>query len=731
MRLNLISSMPAPDSNHAGGHTHACRKLAACALFAITPLHAQTPGEDTPATLDTISVVGRAESGAYHADGAAGAKIELPLRELPQSVRVITRQAIDDLGATKLDDVLDYVGGISRQNNFGGMWDNVVIRGLPGDQNGGMTSLFNGLASGRGFNAPRDLAGVERVEFLKGPAAALYGNSEPGGTLNTVSKRPLWKPGHSAELYLGNHALKRAAIDSTTPLSQNISYRFNAAVEDRDGFRDHVGSKRRVLVPALTWRINDSTLVEYVGEWLRHQTPLDRGVVAVNEHLGVIARERFLGEPGDGDVTVDNRTHQLIISHDWNMQWKSRLGISYRETTLNGYSTEATSLQANGDLWRQRRHYDFDSDDIAVQAEVQGIFQTRSVEHELLLGIERFRFEIEKTTLRALPTADNPYSINIYNPVYGQPQPILNEGNPANIHTLERQHNLALYLQDALKLSEQWRLVAGVRVDRYRQTLHNRINDTSARQNPTSSAPRIGVSWLPGEQWTFYANAGRSFRPNYGADAAGNSFAPERGRALELGAKWESAAQDMGLTAALFDIEKRNVLTTDPVNSGFSIAAGQIRSRGLEFDFSGQLTEHWRLNASMMANEVEILRDNSLQVGGRLLGIPRINGSVLAVYENILPGGQRYGIGGGLTHTGKRLGQARTQAEVATGIAVFNLPAYTTAKLVAYMRLNHAVRLTVDVDNVFDRTYYPNSYSRLWVAPGASRTATLGLQVNF
>jgi len=684
-------------------------------------------------TLDAVEVVGRAESGAYHADEAAGAKVDLPLRELPQSVRVITRQAIDDLGANKLDDVLDYVGGISRQNNFGGMWDNVVIRGLPGDQNGGMTSLFNGLASGRGFNAPRDLAGIDRVEFLKGPAAALYGNSEPGGTLNTVSKRPLWKPGHSVEGYLGQQTSRRAAIDSTAPVTQNLAYRINAAIENRDGFRDHVGSKRRVLVPALTWRIGESALLEYVGEWLRHETPLDRGVVAVNEQLGVIPRERFLGEPGDGDVMVDNRTHQLILTRDWNAHWKSRFGLSYRETRLKGFSNPAHALQANGDLWRQRRFNDYDSDDLAVQAELQGLFHTGHVQHELLLGAEWFHFEIEKIILRVNPTASAPYAINIYNPVYGQPRPVLlpGTGSPANLHTLENQYNTALYLQDALKLSEHWRLLAGLRMDRYRQTLDNRITASSNRQNPTSSAPRIGISWLPTTQWTVYANAGRSFRPNYGADANGNSFSPERGRALELGTKWESAAQDMGLTVALFDIEKRNVVTNDPANIGFSIASGEIRSRGLEFDFSGQLSEHWRLNASMMRNEVEIRKDHTLHVGGRLLGIPRINGSLLAVYENTLHNGQRYGLGGGLTHTGKRLGQAYTQAEAAAGIAAFELPAYTTAKLVAWWRLNPALRLTLDVDNLFDRTYYPNSYSRLWVTPGASRTATLGVQVRF
>ena len=144
----------------------------------------------------------------------------------------------------------------------------------------------------------------------------------------------------------------------------------------------------------------------------------------------------------------------------------------------------------------------------------------------------------------------------------------------------------------------------------------------------------------------------------------------------------------MGATAALFDIRKRNVLTADPANTGYSVAAGEIRSRGLEFDFSGQLTTNWRVNASLVLNDVEITKDNTLEVGGRLLNVPRVNGSVLAVYEDGFANGQRYGIGGGVTHMGKRLGQARTQAEADAGTPAFDLPAYTTAKLVAYWRIN-------------------------------------------
>ena len=716
--------------------------LAAATLFAAPPALAQsaapapTPAIATTTTatagspaaeLATVEVVGRTESGAYHADEAAGAKTDLPLRELPQSVRIVTRQAIDDLGATRLDDVLDYVGGVSRQNNFGGLWDNIAIRGLPGSDSTGMATLFNGFSSNRGFNAPRDLAAVERIEFLKGPAAALYGSSEPGGTLNIVSKRPLWTAAHSVEGYAGSHGMRRGAFDSTGPLGERLAYRLNVAVEDRDSFRDRVGVKRQVVAPAFTWKLGRDTLLDYVGEYLRHETPLDRGVVAVGDRLGAISRRTFLGEPADGPATVTNQTHQLVLSHEWNPAWRSRIGLSYREAAIEGFSSEATALRANGDLTRQRRFRDYASDDIALQAELQGVVKTGAVAHELLLGLESYRFDMDTLLLRVNPSIAAPYAINIYDPVYGQARP-----TPLpNTDTRERQRNTAFYVQDAIQLAPQWRLIAGLRGDRYDQSLENRRNGALTTQQPSSTSPRLGLSWLPDAQWTLYANAGRSFRPNAGSDVASRAFAPESGKALELGAKWERADRRLGATAALFDIRKRNVLTADAANAGFSVAAGEIRSRGAEFDLAGQLSRRWRVNASLALNDVEVTRDNTLEIGGRLLNVPRVNGSMLAMYEDALANGQRYGVGGGLTHTGRRLGQARTQAEAAAGTPAFDLPAYTTAKLVGYWRLNPRLRLTLDVDNVFDRTYYASAFNRVWVTPGTARMVTLGVQARF
>lgn len=689
-------------------------------LAASLPAMGQIQPTPEPDALSAVEVVGRRQSGGYEAQDVSGTKSGLPLRELPQSVRVISRQAIDDLGALRLDDVLDYVGGISRQNNFGGLWDNVAIRGLAGNENTGMATLVNGFAGNRGFNAPRDTANVERIEFLKGPAGALYGASEPGGTLNVVTKKPQWRSAHAVEVYSGSFDFYRTALDSTGPLGDFVAYRLNVALEDRGSFRDQVTAKRQVVAPALTWRLTSDTTLDYSGELLHHQTPLDRGVVAINNQLGVVDRHRFNGEPADGDVRVDNQTHQVAVEHDWNPDWKSRAALSYRQGSMKGFSTEPTSLQADSrTLWRQRRFREYSSDDLSLQGELAGRLRTGTLVHELLVGVQTDRFQMDQLMLRVNPGAAAPYAVDLFAPAYGQLQP----APRPNTDTREVQRNTAVYLQDAITLSPQWRALVGLRTDRYDQTLDNRRSGVRTLQTPTSTSPRIGLSYLPNSAWTLYVNTGRSFRANVGSDAGGQPFAPESGQALELGAKWERADKRVGATVALFDIRKRNVLTNDPANAGFSIAAGEVGSRGVELDLAGQLTTHWRVTASLAYNDVRVLADNTLAVGSRLLNAPRINGSVLAVYESTLASGAVYGVGGGFTHMGERLGQ--------TGAPDFQLPAYTTAKATAYWRLSPKLRVSLDIDNLFDTRYYTSSYSRVWVTPGTPRNITLGLQAKF
>ena len=686
---------------------------------------ASSPAKELPA----IEVVGRRQSGTYHAEEASGARTDLPLRELPQAVRVMSRQTLDDLGATRIDDTLDFVGGVSRQNSFGGLWDNIAIRGMAGHVDNGMPLLLNGFSSNRGFNAPRDTANVERIEFLKGPAASLYGTSEPGGTLNIVTKRPLWKPAHSIEGYVGSYDFYRTALDSTGPLGESVAYRLNVALEDRDSFRDYVQTRRWLVAPAFTWKVSASTRVDYNGEILRHRAPLDRGVVAVNNRLGAVPRHRFLGEPIDGDVRVENDSHQVVLEHDINAEWSTRFAFAYKKGTLRGFSTEARDrLEPDLEtLRRQRRFRDYSSEDVSLQGELIGRFLAGGVQHELLAGVATYRFDMDQLVLRVNPTAASPYAINVFNPVYGQAQP----GLLPFTNTREEQTSLAFYVQDTISIGQHWRLLAGLRVDSYEQSLQNRRTNLRTDQSPGATSPRIGLSYLPNSQWTLFANAGKSFRPNTGASAAGTAFDPESGTAFETGTKWENASRSLGATLSFYDIRKKNVLTGDPANAGLFVAAGEVRSRGMDFDMTGMLSRSWRVNASFSYIDAEVSSDNTLEVGSRLLNIPKINGSILLVREGLVGDSGRYGIGGGVTYSSVRLGQSRTAADAAEGRPEFDLPAYALAKIVAYWRVTPTLRLSLDIDNVFDRTYYTNSFQSTWVSPGTPRTFTLGMQAKF
>ncbi|WEF34943.1 TonB-dependent siderophore receptor [Pseudoduganella chitinolytica] len=684
--------------------------------------------------VDVVEVVGRRSAGAYHASEADGAKTSLPLRELPQAVRVMSRQSLDDLGATRVDDALDYVGGVSRQNNFGGMWDNIAIRGLAGDSNTGMALLQNGFAGNRGYHGPRDTANIERIEFLKGPAAALYGASEPGGTLNIVTKRPLWRSAQALEAYAGSDDLYRTTLDATGPLAADVAYRINAAAEKRGSMRDFVTTRRTLLAPALTWRAAPGTTVDYRGEWQRHRGLMDRGIAAVGGRLDALPRSRFLGEPADGDLTVANTTHQLTLEHvlreEGGERWALRAGLAWKEGSILGTATESSAaLQPDGrTLRRQRRFRDYESRDIVLQAELAGQARWGGIGHDVLLGVEGYRFRNDQRMLRVLPSTTAPYAIDVLAPVYRTPDQ-LPQVLPAT-DTRERQRNEALYLQDALRLGDAWRLLAGVRLDRYEQSLVNRRSGVVTTQTPHAVSPRLGVSYLPSPRWTLFANAGRSFRPNSGTDAAGAALAPEHGRAVEAGAKWESADGRAGATLALFDIDKRDVVTADPANPGYSIVAGAVRSRGLDADLTGQLDRHWRANASLSVIDAEVVRDNVLEVGAGLVNVPRVNGSVLLTYEGVAAG-RPFGVGGGVTYSARRPGDSRTQVQVAAGTPVFELPGYTQARLTAWWRVTPRLRVSLDIDNLFDRTFYTSSYQSTWVAPGARRAAVLGLQAKF
>ncbi|PHV40125.1 TonB-dependent siderophore receptor [Janthinobacterium sp. BJB304] len=667
---------------------------------------------------DVVTV--KAERQHYRSLSATGAtKTDALLMDLPQSVRVLTGDLLRDTGVTTLAGALDLASGISKQSPLGGLWDSYAMRGFTGDPNFGSDYMVNGFSSSRGYNGMRDGSNTQNVEVLKGPASALYGRGEPGGTVNITTKKPKFAPEYSADVALGSFRTRRAAVDLTGPLSDTIAYRLNAAHEEGHSFRDTVKVERSLFSPSFIWLAGEHTTVSYEIEAVRQRAPFDRGVVAVNGKLGAVPVSRFLGEPGDGPMTVKSLGQQLFIHHALSDDWTVQAGASYRDSELRGYSTEANKLLADGrTLNRQRRHRDFSATDVSARVELLGKFKTGALAHEVLAGVDAYHFDDHRVQLRRNPSAANAYAIDIFNPVYGGKAAPL----ALSIDTQEGQRARGLYAQDQIDLGAQWKALVGVRRDSYTQDVANHRLNVSNRQSLSATSPRAGLVYQPSKMWSLYASAAKGFRPNSGISIDNQAFPAERSRSYELGAKLETGK--LTGTVAVYDIRKSNVLTTNPANTDFAIAAGEVGSRGLELDVSGELARGLRVSGAYAYTNATVTRgDNTIVTGSRFANVPRHSANVLATQQFALGTGTA-SVGGGFQYVGERLGDVAVSSQ-------FTLPAYTTARLLASYAPNARLRLALSVENVFNRSYYASSYSQLWVAPGAERTVNLNAHYRF
>ncbi len=648
---------------------------------------------------------------------ASATKTDSPLEEVPQAVSVIPATVLDDLGSPRIEKALDYAGGVARQNDFGGLtMYEYSIRGLS-------TSEFykDGFSVNRGYMNPQDPSNVERIDVLKGPASSLYGRGDPGGTINIVSKRPEYDRFARLDLSAGRWDRYRSSLDVNTPLDEDgkVLYRMNLAVEDNKSFRNYRSGERQFIAPAFSWELSPQTRLLVQAEVIRSSQVFDRGVVAPNDHLGSVSRSDFFGEPGDGEIDNNNESLQAEIEHDLNTSWTVRLASHYKQGRLNGGATEASSFADARTINREYRYRDFDWQDSITQLELRGLVYTGSVEHNLLIGTEYERYAKSEQLLRSQPISQ----IDIYQPVYGQPRPPFSigpGGRSTDRHELV--HSRSLNLQDQMRFTEKLFGVIGARYDHYEHRLDNEINGKRTEQTHEKITPRIGALYQFIPEVGVFANASQSFKPNSGADAANRPFDPEEGVGYEAGLKLDLLDSRLGMTIAAFHLTKENVLTANPADTSSQIAAGEVRSRGIDLQLTGQITDEIRLIGAYAYVDAEVTKDNTIERGSRLLNVPEHSGSLLGVYEFLDGGLQGLELGGGVNYVGDRSGNVSDSG--------FELPGYTTVDLLARYKATPDLTLGVNLNNAFDRTYYERSYSSVWVMPGDPRNLSLSLSLN-
>ncbi|MGQ1361043.1 TonB-dependent siderophore receptor [Acinetobacter baumannii] len=695
--------------------------LSIAQLCCIPATFADTNNSST--TLATIKIKAQqASDQTYKVDSSSSAtRSEIALQDTPQSVSVVTQKVIEDIGATRLVEALDLAGGVTRANNFGG-------QGLTGFNVRGFTSgefYRNGFPINRGYpNAP-DSNTIERVDVLRGPSSSLYGRGDPGGTFNLISKTPKSEQQTTLGAQLNSEGLYRTTVDTTgtIPNAENIGYRLNVIAEGGDSYRDHVESKRYGIAPVIQWQATDATKVTFEADILRNQHPLDRGHTRYPTQKSFNSLpETYLWETGKyyNRLYNDNNMTQLRVEHDLGNDWKLNAGVQYLNGKLHGYAVEANGIQADGEtLGRNYNYRELKWQDTDAQINLTGNFQLLGLAHTLVTGLEYENYDYKSYIIRSSGDIGS-YPINIYNPVLGQPLPELNR---ITTHDRENLKTTALFVQDQIDLNERLSALLGLRFEHYEHDYKNLLpNTTNWNTSHDAFIPRLGLVYKASDDLSLYGNAAKSFKPNTGASRNGEGFDPEEGTAYELGFKWQALDNMLSIDSAIFYANKENVLTLDPVDSAYKVAAGEVRSRGIELNIAGQITPAWKIIGGYAYTDAEVTKDNTLQKGTALANIPKNSFNLLNIYE--FQDGPLQGLGLGINqkYIDKRAGQTANSTYIMKGYAVTDL--------VSYYQATPKLRLNLDVKNIFDKVYDESAFN-LYAYLGESRTVQLGMSYTF
>ncbi|GAB4304302.1 MAG: TonB-dependent siderophore receptor [Geminocystis sp.] len=678
-----------------------------------------------PADEDAIEIVvtGEQEEGYVVEDATTATRTDTPLRDIPQSIQVVPQEVIEDQQATDLQDITRNVSGVFQSNTFGGTLDRFQIRGFDSD-----------VFLQDGFRDPtfriRETANIERVEILKGPASVLYGTLEPGGIINIVTKRPLSEPYYSFGASFGSFGLIEPKIDISGPLSDDgkVLYRLNALYENRDVFRDFdQGVERFFIAPVVSLKIDDRTDLLLNFEYLNDERPFDRGLVAIGDGVANIPFERILGEPDDFAFT-ESIIASYRFEHRFSDHWQLR--NEFRYSALNSQSINARPVSLDEDTGILSRAWGNNSGSdktYALQTNVVGEFSTGSVDHKLLFGIDLLR--IDENANNRFDFINGAPPINIFSPEYGVKTRPNRDQLPEFAIFSTLTDSLGIYVQDQISVADNFKILLGGRFDILNQSSSTNFffsgfetQDRSQQQDEAFS-PRIGILYRPVDFLSLYASYSRSFAPNSSVDEGGQLLPPERGTQFEAGIRGEFFDGRLTTNLAFFNLKKTNIATFVPPTFAFAEPIGEIRSRGVEIDILGEITNGWNVIASYSHTDAKVTEDAGSELeDNRPHAVPENAFSLWTTYEIQQGDLKGLGFGFGIFFVGNRFGDDANTFEVGS---------YTRTDASIFYRRNNW-RAALNFKNLFDIDYIEGpGNDRTQINPGIPFTVQATVSVEF
>ena len=681
-------------------------------VLSVTPRDGDD-AEAAAADMIQIVVTGEQEDG-YQVDRVTTAtRTETPLLDVPRAVQVIPQEVIEEQRVTTVGDALRNVSGITQDSTpFSIFSDFIRIRGFTI----GRDYFINGIRNDFiGFNLGQETANIERIEVLKGPSSVLYGQGEPGGVVNIVTKQPLTDPYYALDFTAGSFDSYRPTLDLSGPLNEDrtILYRLNLAYQNSGTFIDDIDFERYFVAPVVSAQFGESTNLTFEGQYLDYSGLLFSGLPAEGTVLPNPLGEISLSEPLDAFPGIQDRERSAgnigyRLEHDFNENWSIRNAFRYEflapeedEVFLNELLDDNRTM-TRGSFRGNDQSYE----SYVLQTDITGRFETGPLDHTLVAGAE-----LRRTTFAGkLFFADVP-PIDIFNPDDSDSPPLdfVIVGDSQSFQNI-----FGFYAQDLIAIGDQWRILLGGRLDVVDQTADNFLTGEEFEQNDTAFSPQIGVVYRLAELVSLFAGYNRSFAPSF-ADSRnldGSSFEPTRGEQFEVGARAELFNDRVIATLSAYRLTKQNVVTDDPDRPGFSIQVGEERSQGIELDIIGEILPGLNIIAGYAFTDAEITRDNTGIEGNRPYNVPLHSGSLWLTYKLQQGALAGLGFGGGVFFVGDREGDTDNS---------FELPSYARFDVaVSYRQENWEVAL--NVKNLFDIDYFESSFSRTSVIPGAPFT---------
>jgi len=709
-------------------------------------------------TLDTVVV----EGSFVDAGASSATKIDLSVLDTPFSVSAYNEQFLDAVESSSVADLYKYMNGVQRAGNTG--YD-ITIRGFKTGGNDRGVLLTDGLPGLTvRFGSPPTV-GVERIELVKGPTSVLYGQGQPGGFINIITKKPEDTPRYEVALKanqgIGDYDQAQSllgSIDFTGPIgdSGRLRYRLVGEAGDGDGFRDYAFERPVYVSPSLEFDLTPDTTVLLSAEYRRVKTHYDNQLVAPNRDVNLIA-DLDTSYQAPGDYLVEEGTvGRISVDHQFNDDWKLNFAYKYVDHTddARGFDTvgfrNATTLRRRARGQANVRTYSFG------EVNLTGEFETFDIEHKLLVGasygIETSDFE-RLQFYNAPATGPLSLDIDVYDPIHNE-LPLSDYPLGSLNRRFTERTSTGFYFSDLVELTDWLKVMGGVRYAQEDQFIEERLLTGVPDQSKSDDKwlPLAGLIVQPNENLSFYASYSTSYVPvaANSQDIFGrNPFDPTLSDSIEGGVKADLFDKKLFVTAAVFEINKKDTIntftcpTTLPPGTSFppgvttlatgtcSAPIGSEQSQGFELELDASPLPGWQIISGYTYTDATVTdSDEPLEVGAQLQNAPKNTFNIWSRYDFSSGPLKNLGVGIGYAYIGDRVGYLPSPAEPTN---LLDLPSYQTVDLGFYYSFGDDLDMTLKISNLFDEQYIESAgfSADINLVPGTPRLATFTIRKTF